>query len=168
MLASFFYLGYATVTNAGLKIGRPLRAFYTFVAGLVGGVPYPHSRGSIPLGKPTPTGTLNLQPGDWVRVKSHKEILATVDRYNRNRGMGFVADQVPYCGRTFRVAKRINQIIDERSGRMTKMKTPAVVLEGAVCEGRYTEFCLFCPRSTFPYWREIWLERVPAPEAATV
>jgi hypothetical protein len=167
MVASFVYAGYAALVTAGLKIGRPLRALYNFVQGLYGGVPYPTSRGSIPLGGATPVENLNLKPGEWVRVKSHKAILATIDRYNRNRGMCFVADQVPYCGRTFRVLKRIDQIIDERSGRMTKMKTPAIVLEGAVCSGRYTDFCLFCPRSTYPYWREIWLERVPAPETKT-
>jgi hypothetical protein len=162
MSASFFYVGYAGLVNAGLKIGRPLRALYNFVQSLYGGGLYPHSRGTIPLGGATPVEELNLQPGELVRVKSHKAILATVDRYNRNRGMCFVADQVPYCGRTFRVLKRVNQIIDERSGRMTKMKTPAIALEGIVCGGRYVDFCLFCPRSTFLYWREIWLERIPA------
>ena len=160
MCASFIYVGYAALVNAGLKIGRPLRLLYNFVQGFYSGVPYPHERGTIPLGKPTPSKTLDLKPGEWVRVKGHKEILATVDRYNRNRGMCFVADQVPYCGRTFRVLKRVHQIIDERSGRMIKMKTPAVLLEGAICGGRYTDFCLFCPRSTHPYWREIWLERI--------
>jgi hypothetical protein len=159
----FFYIGYNSLANAGLKLGKPLRGLYDFVQKLYGGIPYPMRPGDIPLGKPTPVEALNLQPGEWVRVKSHKEILATMDRYKRNRGMYFVADQVPYCGRTFQVAKRVNQIIDERSGRMIKMKTPAIMLEGAICGGRYTEFCMFCPRSTYPYWREIWLERVPAP-----
>jgi hypothetical protein len=166
MAAGFFYLGYTSLINAGLKLGKPLRALYDFVAGLSGGMPYPVRPGTIPLGKPTPAEDLNLMPGDWVRVKSYQEILSTMDTYRRNRGMHFVADQVPYCGRTFRVFKRVNQIIDERSGRMIKMKTPAVMLEGAICGARYTDFCMFCPRSTYPYWREIWLERVPAPAQA--
>jgi hypothetical protein len=167
MFASFTYIGYRALIHAGLKLGRPLRLLYDLFKGLFGGVPYPDKRGLIPLGKPTPTENLNLQPGDWVRVKSHKEILATLDIYKRNRGMYFVADQVPYCGRTFRVAKRVYQLIDERSGRMTKMKTPGIQLEGAICGSRYTDFCLFCPRATYPYWREIWLERVPNPEGKT-
>lgn len=158
---SFAYLGYSSLCNAGLKLGKPLRLLYDAFAKATGGVPYPHRVGTIPLGKVTPKEELNLLPGEFVRVKSHKEILSTMDRYNRNRGMYFVADQVPYCGKVFRVLKRMNQIIDERTGRMIKLKTPAIVLEGAVCKGHYTEFCFFCPRSTFPYWREIWLERVP-------
>jgi hypothetical protein len=164
MFASFTYIGYFSLANAGLKLGRPLRVLYDLFKRPFGGVPYPARTGAIPLGKPTPVETLNLQPGELVRVKSYPEILTTLDRYNRNRGMYFVADQVPYTGRTFRVARRVNQIIDERSGRMVKMKTPAIQLEGAVCGGRYTGFCLFCPRATYPYWREIWLERVASPK----
>jgi hypothetical protein len=167
MFCGFTYVGYSSLANAGLKLGRPLRLLYDAFQGLFGGIPYPAKKGDIPLGKATPVETLNLQPGELVRVKSYKEILTTMDRYNRNRGMYFVADQVPYCGRTFRVAKRIDQIIDERSGRMVKMKTPCIALEGAVCGGRYTDFCLFCPRSTYPYWREIWLERVTGPEVSS-
>jgi hypothetical protein len=34
------------------------------------------------------------------------------------------------------------------------------VLDGADCEGKYT-IPLNCPRASYPYWREIWLERVP-------
>jgi hypothetical protein len=163
MFLSFAHLGYYSLCNAGLKIGRPLRLLYDAVQGLYGGVPYPQKKGTIPLGKATPVNHLDLQPGELVRVKSYREILATLDKLNRNRGMYFTADQVPFCGRTFRVAKRVNQIIDERSGRMVKMKTPCITLEGAVCGSRYTEFCLFCPRATYPYWREIWLERVTDP-----
>jgi len=160
MFLSFAHLGYARLCTAGLKLGRPLRALYDFVQDLYGGVPYPHRKGAIPLGKATPSAKLNLQPGELVRVKSYEEILATMDVYNRNRGMYFVADQVPYCGRTFRVAKRMDRIIDERSGQMITLKTPAIALEGAICGSRYTDFCLFCPRATYPYWREIWLERI--------
>jgi hypothetical protein len=163
MLASFLYVGYAALCNAGIKLGRPLRLFYDFFQGLYGGVPYPRKPGLIPLGQPTPIEKLDLRPGELVRVRSQAAILKTLDRYGRNRGMYFVADQVPYCGRTFRVFKRVDQIIDERSGRMIKMKTPAFLLEGAICGARYTEFCLFCPRSTYPYWREIWLERATDP-----
>ena len=160
MFLSFAHVGYNSLCNAGLKLGRPLRLLYDAVQNLYGGIPYPHKKGDLPLGKATPVENLNLLPGELVRVRSYKEILATMDKFNRNRGMYFTADQVPYCGRTFRVLKRVNQIIDERSGRMVKLKTPAIQLEGAVCGSRYTDFCLFCPRATYPYWREIWLERV--------
>jgi hypothetical protein len=42
------------------------------------------------------------------------------------------------------------------------MKTPAIILEGAICRGRYSNHRMFCPRAIYSWWREIWLERVPA------
>ena len=47
------------------------------------------------MGRPTPTGTLNLQPGELVRVKSHEEILATLNEESRNRGLGWDANSFP-------------------------------------------------------------------------
>ena len=29
-----------------------------------------------------------------------------------------------------------------------------------ICEARYAKCRRFCPRGIYPYWREIWLERV--------
>ena len=39
------------------------------------------------------------------------------------------------------------------------MKTQGEI-EGAVCEAKYSERRLFCPRGIYPFWREIWLKRV--------
>jgi hypothetical protein len=115
----------------------------------------------------TPTGTTDLQPGDLVRVKSRREIELTLNSDLLNRGMGFDAEMARTCGRTARVARRVDHIVDERTGRMLHMKNPCIVLEGIVCEGAYNASC---PRAITPYYREIWLERVeaaaPAPRAA--
>ena len=64
---------------------------------------------SIPTGQRTPTTTLNLQPGELVRVKSYKEILATLDQNNKNRGLYFDAEVVPFCGGIYRVLKRVTK-----------------------------------------------------------
>src|SRR5208283_1748926 len=122
--------------------------------------------GTIPDDQPTPTVTLDLQPGELVRIKSHDEILKTLDTRNRNRGLYFDAEEVPYCGGTYRVLKRVRKIIHERTGKMLVMKTPCFILDSVVCQSRYSECRLFCPRSIYSYWREIWLERVgPKPSA---
>jgi hypothetical protein len=62
-----------------------------------------------------------------------------------------------YCGRQARVLGRVERIIDEPTGRMMELKNPCIVLEDVVCIG---DFHRLCPRGTYPYWREIWLERV--------
>ena len=63
--------------------------------------------------------------------------------------------------REFRVERRIQKIIDERNGKMLHFKSDAIVLENVACEARYAICRRFCPRAILPYWREIWLERVP-------
>jgi hypothetical protein len=105
----------------------------------------------------TPTGHTGLQPGDIVRIRSKGEIEATLNADLLNRGMGFDAEMGRFCGQTARVARRIEHIIDERTGRMLHMRSPCLVLEGIFCEGA---FSASCPRAITPYWREIWLEKV--------
>jgi hypothetical protein len=156
----FIYMGYHSLINAGIGLGRPLRWLYDAFQFLRRGIPYPRRSGKIPVGSKTPSVNLNLQPGEWVRVKSYNEILATLDANNKNRGLQFDAEMVPYCGHSFRVLRRVNKILNEKTGRMTDFKTPSIMLEGVVCESRYSECRLFCPRSIYSYWREIWLERV--------
>jgi hypothetical protein len=108
----------------------------------------------------TPTERTDLQPGELVRIKSKDEIMKTLNSNLLNRGMGFEAEMSRFCGRTARVARRVDHIIDERTGRMLHMRNPCIVLEGIVCEGAYS---VNCPRAITSYWREIWLERVEAP-----
>lgn len=105
----------------------------------------------------TPTGEIDLQPGELVRIKSKEEILLTLDKDLLNRGMGFDAEMARFCGRTARVVRRVDRVIDEQTGRMLQMKNPCIVLADIFCEGAYSASC---PRAFIPFWREIWLERV--------
>lgn len=125
-----------------------------------GGVKYPFIVGTA---RRMPVETLGLEPGDWVRVKSAEEIGRTLDKDYRNRGLYFDREMMKYCGRTLQVLRRVDHIIEETTGRMITMKTPCVILTGGVCTA---DFHRSCPRSIYAYWREIWLERVPAPVPA--
>ncbi|MCP2325085.1 hypothetical protein HDA40_003592 [Hamadaea flava] len=119
-----------------------------------GGLTWGFLRGSA---GPTPTGRTDLQPGELVRVKSKEEIMKTLNADLLNRGLGFDAEMARFCGQTARVLRRIDTIVDENTGKMLRMKSPCIVLEGVVCEGA---FSANCPRAITAYWREIWLERV--------
>lgn len=125
---------------------------------IVGG-PAPMGAGLVPPSQPTPTGELHLQPGEAVVVKSHQDILKTLNHNNKNRGLWFDTEYVQFCGTTQRVSHRVFRILDERSGEMVQMKNPCIVLEGVQCESRYSVGRLFCPRAISAYWRENWLER---------
>ena len=152
--------------RAGIGLGRPLRWFYDTFYPLWRGAPFPRRHGVIPRGERTPASSLNLQPGELVQIKPYKEILATLDTSNRNRGLFFDAEEVPFCGGTYRVQKRVTKIINERTGKMLEMKTPSVILDSVICESRYSECRLFCPRSIYSLWREVWLDRVEPPSTA--
>ncbi|MEZ4456877.1 MAG: hypothetical protein R2882_10060 [Gemmatimonadales bacterium] len=116
---------------------------------------------------PTPTAKLGLQPGELVRIKSRKDIVATLDDRCKNRGLWFDIEQVPFCGGEYRVLKRVDRIVSEKTGRMLHFKSDCIVLDGVYCKGEYARERLLCPRSIYPYWREIWLQRVePAAPAA--
>jgi hypothetical protein len=120
-----------------------------------GGAPWGFVRGRV-TGR-TPSGELNLQPGELVRIKPKGVIERTLDENRLNRGMGFEEEMARYCGQTARVLNRVDRCIDEKTGRMLTMKSPCIVLEGVVCAGAYKGNC---PREFVPFWREIWLERV--------
>ncbi|HKR37538.1 MAG TPA: hypothetical protein VJT10_22030 [Steroidobacteraceae bacterium] len=128
-----------------------------------GATPYPYTQGTLDK---TPCETLDLTPGEYVRVKEQHEILKTVNARNRNRGLSFDPEMVRYCGKVHEVRARVGRIIDERNGKMLPIASDCIILEGAVCCAEYSNKRLFCPRRLYPYWREIWLERVPAPTGA--
>jgi hypothetical protein len=160
LVSGLAYSGYHHLAQAGIGLGPVMRWFYGKFSFLWGGGLYPRKPGLIPEGDPTPSGKLNLQPGELVRIKPHAEILKTVDTSNRNRGMHWDAELVPYCGGTYRVAKRVTRLIDEKTGKMMEMKNPCIILDSVVCQARYSPCRMLCPKSMYPYWREIWLERV--------
>lgn len=124
-----------------------------------GGTKWGFLRGQVRSGR-TPTGELGLQPGEWVRIRSKAEILATLNADLLNRGMGFDAEMSRFCGRTARVQRRVSRVVDERTGRMLTMRYPCIVLDDIVCEGAFT---VSCPRAFVAFWREIWLERIAGP-----
>jgi hypothetical protein len=106
----------------------------------------------------TPHERLDLQPGEWVQVKSLTEIASTLDREGKNRGMRFDNDMVRYCGGHYRVLCRVERVINERTGVMLHLRNPCIILEGVEATG---EFLRFNPQREYPYWREIWLRRIP-------
>lgn len=160
LLSGLTYVVCNYLINAGIKLGRPLRWLYDRFQTVLGGVPYPRRSGTIPVDQPSPTCTLNLQPGELVRVKPYKEILATLNTENKNRGLSFDAEAVPYCGGTYRVKSRLSKFIDEKTGKLITLKNDSIILEGVWCRSRYSECRMLCPRSIYAWWREIWLERL--------
>jgi len=136
-----------------------IRLLYSLTVGM--------ARGGYPLitGRQEKTSieTLDLQPGELVQVRSKDEIEATLNKRNRNRGLLFDTEMVPYCGGIFRVLRRVQRIIDENTGMMLYMKHPCIILDGVACR---SDFHRLCPRAIYHYWRENWLKRASEEMAA--
>jgi hypothetical protein len=122
-----------------------------------------HAPAGRSVGKPlVPAGAfveaLDLQPGEWVEIKSVDEILKTLDADGKFRGLAFLTGMRAYCGRQFQVHKRVERIFLEESKQIRRMKN-TVLLRGVACEG----VGIGCDRSCYFYWREAWLRRTAAP-----
>jgi hypothetical protein len=114
--------------------------------------------------KRTPGESLDLKPGDLVRVKSRAQIVETLDHGRRNRGMAICYEMTRCCGGVAEVRNRVDRIIDERTGKMRELHD-TVTLQNLRKNERLCDECLCydelgdCPRGELMYWREIWLER---------
>ena len=129
-----------------------LTRLFNAVQALRGGSGFPAmSSGTL---KKTPLVVHGLTPGNRVRVLSRQQVAETLDVQGRNRGLWFDRDMIKYCGGRYTVARRVERIIDDASGKMLEMKTPCIVLEGADASG---EFLHFCPQQERIFWREGWL-----------
>jgi len=159
MLRIWFFHALHKLIGLGIGYGLWVR-LYNALQTRVGGFSNPFRSGSIPTGAPTPTSSLDLQPGEQVRVRSYEEILTTLNISNKNRGMRFDPEMAPYCGGVYTVRKRVDRLIHETTGRMIEVKSPSVILDGVVCRSEMSPCRLFCPRAIPSYWREIWLERI--------
>jgi len=107
-------------------------------------------------------GRLNLQAGEWVRVKSAQEIRATLDARGKNVGLAFEPEMLRYVGGLFQVDFPVRRIIQEETGVMSQL-THTVALRGLACQGVCVKNC---PRSNTLYWRENWLDRADPPASA--
>jgi hypothetical protein len=102
----------------------------------------------------------NLQKGDWVKVRSLSEIIATLNHWKQVKGCAFMSEMAEYCGSTHRVLKNMKRFLDERD-YLIKKSSGIILLEGVICQGT-AEFGR-CDRACFHFWRDEWLEKVEEP-----
>jgi len=106
--------------------------------------------------------TLNLRPGDLVEVKSPGEILRTLDADGTLDRLPFMPEMVEFCGRRFRVFKRVVKTCyyGTTSGMRKFPAEDVVLLEGLRCSGAAHDGC---QKACTIFWREAWLRKVQGP-----
>ncbi|HXZ42937.1 MAG TPA: hypothetical protein VEG68_19525 [Terriglobales bacterium] len=100
-----------------------------------------------------------FRPGDLVEVKNPDEILPTLDGDGTLDRLPFMPEMVGYCGKRFRVSKRVVKTcyygVD--SGMRKFTADDVVILEGVRCSGEGHDGC---QKMCAVFWREAWLRKV--------
>ena len=123
---------YRFVLELGVGYGYWVR-LYNWIQARRGGLQHPYVQGKLTK---TPVQVLDLKEGEWVQIKPFNEIMKTVDVNNKNRGLWFVPQEMgEYCGSKARVVKRVERVLNERTGEMIHFRTPSVMLEDVYCKG---------------------------------
>src|SRR3977135_4355700 len=104
-------------------------------------------------------GTARLLPGDLVEVRSPNEILHSLDVEGTLDHLPFMPEMIEFCGKRFKVSKRVVKICTSGSGStMRRFRADDVVfLEGLRCSGADHDDC---PKACMIFWRDAWLRKV--------
>src|ERR1700730_11005817 len=105
---------------------------------------------------------LNLRPGDCVEVLSPDEIHQTLDANGTVDKLPFMPEMVEFCGRRFRVSKRVVKTCyyGTSSGMRKFPAEDVVLLEGLRCSGAAHDGC---QKACTIFWRQAWLRKVEGP-----
>lgn len=97
---------------------------------------------------------LDLRPGELVRVRSAREIFATLDERGALDNLPFMPEMLRFCGQTFAVSKRADKTCGPDHGLRRMQNT--VYLSNVRCDGSAHDGC---QAACMLYWKESWLER---------
>lgn len=97
--------------------------------------------------------------GHRVRVRSAREILATLDERGASDGLPFMPEMLPYVGQLLTVAVSVQKVCWYSPESLSREMTDTVILEQLRCPGNAHGGCGAECRL---YWKEAWLQ--PASE----
>jgi hypothetical protein len=108
---------------------------------------------------PDSRSRLRLWPGEWVRVRPFSEIASTLDENGSLDALPFMPEMLPYCGRHFRVFRRIDKIHDYYTPGGTGLRRlrDSVTLDELRCSGAAHGGCQAACQFI---WKEAWLEPI--------
>jgi hypothetical protein len=102
-------------------------------------------------------GTKELRAGDTVRVRTAREILATLDDEGTVEGIPFMPEMIGYVGGHYRVSKRVEKICWYTAESSSRRLPNTLLLEDMRCDGSAHGGCQAECRI---YWKDAWVERV--------
>jgi hypothetical protein len=109
-----------------------------------------------------------MRSGSWVEVRTPGEIAGTLDAGGALDGLPFMAEMLEFCGRRFRVARRVEKTCVEFPGGKYPIlefrNNDVVLLEGLRCSGAEHGGC---QRGCYLFWKTAWVREVASGEPAS-
>jgi len=100
---------------------------------------------------------LRLWPGEQIEVRDLSEILASLDERGTLDGLPFMPEMAAYCGKRFRVFRRVDKVNDWVGHTGLRRPRDTVMLERLSCNGAHHGGC---QANCQLRWKEAWLRRV--------
>src|SRR5262249_21585982 len=97
---------------------------------------------------------LRFRIGDSVVVRSHAEILSTLDANGTLDGLPFMAEMVESCGKAFHIQRRVERTCVAEHPMRRFAGDDVVILDGPRCDGSGHDGCGHGCRI---FWKEAWL-----------
>ena len=168
LASACFIPRWRTVAEAGVGIGSAMRWIYDqYPARHRAACPIRSGHMVCPRERRCRGQTLDLQVGEVVRVKPYKDILKTSIP---NIAIAVSISTPRWCrspsGNTRSSAGKSRSSMKAPARWSTSRPTPSSSKMPSA-KSRYAICRRFCPRAIYPYWREIWLERVPQDQVKT-
>jgi hypothetical protein len=102
------------------------------------------------------------RPGDFVQIKTRREIDQTLDAAGALGGLPFMTEMDGFCGKILRVHRRVDKINDMRNKTGLRRMHDAVTLSDVRCAGSHHGGC---QAECQILWKDAWLRRVPSAQA---
>jgi hypothetical protein len=102
-----------------------------------------------------------LRPGDFVQVKSAREIAQTLNAEGMLDGLPFMPEMLRFCGQKLKVARRAEKTCIEYPGGGYKLReflnNDSYLLENIRCSGENHDGC---QRACMIFWKRAWLHKI--------
>lgn len=97
----------------------------------------------------------HLKVGDWVEVRSEREILRTLDQHGQFEGMPFMPEMFAFCGKRFQIFKVAHKTCDPVSQKTRRLQNTFHLTTR--CSG---ETHGGCQARCLLFWKAAWLRPI--------
>lgn len=142
-----------------INILRPTKSYLIFIKRKI--------NNHLKLNRKVVPQVATILPGDIVEVLKKEEIKSILNEWRKYNGCAFMDQMYDFCGKKYKVMKKIDHFYDEKKQRIVNCKD-IVLLEGVTCNGKRTLYKAKCDRNCFLFWHTAWLKKIDNREESII